>query len=90
MKNTRLQKKLGVFKCKTLGDYNNKYLFSDVLLLADIFEAFRDTSSEIYKLDPAHTYSAPSLTFDAMLKKIVKTIPLFTDYDMYLFFKSGV
>lgn len=79
-----------VFKCKTLGDYNEKYLLSDVLLLADIFEAFRDTSYKIYKLDPAHTYSAPSLSFNAMLKKIKKPVPLLTDYDMHLLFESAV
>jgi len=84
------KKAWNVFKCKSLGEYNDKYLLSDVLLLADIFEEFRDTSHKIYTLDPAHTYSAPSLSFNAMLKTMKKPIPLLTDYEMQLFIESGV
>jgi hypothetical protein len=42
-----------VFKCKTFRDYHDLYNVSDVLLLADIFETFRNTCMNHYKLDPA-------------------------------------
>ena len=41
---------------KTFGDYHDIYLKSDVLLLADIFENFRDLCLSYYKLDPVHYY----------------------------------
>ena len=56
------------FGCKTFMDYHDLYNVSDVLLLADIFETFRDTCMKNYKLDPAWYYTSPGLSWDAMLK----------------------
>ena len=56
------------FDCKTLGDYHNLYLKSDVTLLADVFQTFRKTCMNTYKLDPLHYYTAPGLLWDALLK----------------------
>ena len=44
-----------------MRDYLELYLFTDVCLLADVFETFRATSKETYKLDPAYFVSAPQL-----------------------------
>lgn len=57
-------------KCRTLKDYLESYLRLDVLLLADVFEHFRGVCLQIYKLDPAHYYSVPGLTWDAANKFI--------------------
>ena len=57
------------FSCKTMRDYHDLYLKSDVLLLADVFETFRDVCSMNYELDPAWYYTAPGLAWDAALKK---------------------
>ena len=46
---------------KNLGDYHDLYVQSDALLLADVFENFRNKCIEIYKLDPADFLSAPGL-----------------------------
>ena len=53
---------------RTLGDYHDLYLMTDVLLLADVFETFRETCLKHYKLDPAHFYTAPGLAWKAALK----------------------
>ena len=43
---------------KTMGDYHDLYLKSDVLLLADVFEEFRRVCLENYDLDPAWYFTA--------------------------------
>ena len=53
---------------KTLGCFHDTYLKTDVLLLADVFEAFRGTCLKNYKLDPAHFYTAPGLAWQALFK----------------------
>ena len=39
-------------KLKNFGDYHDLYVQSDTLLLADVFEKFRNKGIEIYELDP--------------------------------------
>ena len=56
------------FECKTLGDYHDLYVKTDVALLADVFENFRNLCQEQYGLDPAHYYTSPGLSWDALLK----------------------
>ena len=51
------QKVWDVFEINNLGEYHDLYVQSDTLLLADVFENFRDKCIEIYVLDPAHFYS---------------------------------
>ena len=80
----------GVFECKNLGEYTGLYCKSDVLLLADVWEAFVDVCLEKYELDPSHYITAPSLFNDAMLKMTGVELELLTDIDMYLFYEKGV
>jgi len=63
------QKVWETFGCQTMGDYHDLYITTDVLLLADVFENFRKVSQAKYGLDPAHYYSVPGLSWDALLKK---------------------
>lgn len=78
------------FNIKTLAEYSDLYLKTDVLLLADVFENFRATCHNIYKLDPTHYYTAAGLSFDAMLKYTGVQIELITDVEMLLFVERGI
>ena len=78
------QKVWEVFRIKNLGEYHDIYVQSDVLLLADVFENFRDMCIEIHELDPAHCLSAPGLIQQACLKKTKVNLELLTDIDMLL------
>ncbi|CAB3980253.1 Gastrula zinc finger [Paramuricea clavata] len=85
----RAQKVWDHFGMKTLRDYHDLYLETDVLLLADVFENFRKTCLENYKLDPAHYVSASGLSWDAFLKQSGEEIELVSDMDMFQFFEKG-
>ena len=60
------QKVWTTFQLQTMGEYHNLYLKSDILLLADVFENFRKTCLQYYKLDPCHYFTSPGLSWDAM------------------------
>ena len=47
------QKVWDVFEIKNLGNYHDLYVQTDILLLADVYEKFRDKCIEIYGLDPS-------------------------------------
>ena len=79
-----------IFGCKTIRDYHNLYLKSDVLLLADVFENFRKTCLKHYKLDPVHYYTSPSLAWDACLKETGQKLELLNDYDKLMMFERGI
>ncbi|CAH3174022.1 unnamed protein product, partial [Porites evermanni] len=78
------------FKCKTIRDYHNLYLKSDVLILSDVFENFRKTCLHHYNLDPAHYYTTPGLAWDACLKETGQELQLLHDYDMLMMFERGI
>ncbi len=56
------------FSCKTMRDYHDLYLKTDVLLLTDIITEFRRVCKRVYGLDALHYYTAPGLAWDTMLK----------------------
>ena len=78
------------FSLKNMGDYHNLYLISDVLLLADVFENFRKTCLEYYKLDPCHYFTSPGLSWNAMLNMTDIKLELMTDIDMFQFIEKGL
>ena len=78
------------FKLENLGDYHDVYVQSDTLLLADVFENFRDMCIKDYELDPAHFLSLPGLAWQACLKKTNIELELLTDYDMLLMVEEGI
>ena len=64
------QKVWEVFERKNLGEYYDLYVHCDTLLLADVFENFRDKCIKIYDLDLAHFLSTPGLSWQASLTLI--------------------
>ena len=61
-----------IFNKKNIGDYHNLYVQSDTLLLADVFENFRNMYLKEYKLDPVHFLSAPGLAWQACKKNKIR------------------
>ena len=78
------------FKMKTFKEYHELYNITDVLLLADVFENFRDLCLKNYGLDPVHYFTAPQLAWDACLKMTSVKLELLSDEDMLLMFEEGI
>ena len=78
------------FKIKNLGEYHDLYLKMDVILLANVFEAFREVCLKNYGLDPAHFYTAPGLAWKACIKKTKIRLELLLNPDMLLMFERGI
>ena len=56
------------FNFNTFEDFDNHYLKKDILLSTDSFKKFISACLKYYNLDPCHYFSAPGLSWDAMLK----------------------
>ena len=67
---------------KNLGDYFDLHVQSDTLLLADVFENFRNMCIKVFELDPAHFLSTSGLAWQTCLKKTEVELELITDPDM--------
>ena len=78
------------FKMKTFKDYHKLYNETDVLLLADVFENFRNLCLKIYGLDPVYYYTAPGLAWDACLNMTNINLELLSDPNMLLMFEKGI
>ena len=75
---------------ETMKDYHELYNESDALLLADVFENFRDLCLKIYGLDPVYYFTAPGLAWDACLKMTNINLELLSDPNMLLMFEKGI
>ena len=75
---------------KNMGEYHDLYLKTDVILLADIFENFRDVCLKHYKLDQAWYYTSTGLSWDALIKKTEIRLDLLSDITMILFIEAGI
>ena len=89
-----------------VGCYHDTYLKTDVLVLTDVLEAFRNSCLKNYKLDPAHFFNALGLTWQALLKTTAEhcghenkdcelcpddfRFELLTDLDMLLVAEKGI
>ena len=78
------------FNMKTFKEYHELYNETDVLLLADVFENFRDLCLKIYGLDPVYYFTAPGLAWDACLKITNIDLELLSENNMLLMFEKGI
>ena len=78
------------FKLKNLGKYHDLYVQNDTLLLAYVFENFRNTCLKVYELEPAHFLSLPGLAWQVCLKKMSIKLELLTGYNMLLMVEEGI
>ena len=78
------------FKIPNLGKYHDLYVKSDVALLADVFENFRDKCLDNNELDPAYYLFAPCLSWHSCLKKTGVKLELLTDANMLMLFEQGI
>ena len=85
-----VQKVWNVFEIKNRGEYHDLFVQSDTLLLADVFENFRNMCIDIYGLDPVYFVSATALAWQACLKKTGVKLELITYYNMILIIEKGV
>ena len=78
------------FERKTTKDHHDLYLKCEVLLLADMFEKFRNSSLKNYGLCTSYCLSGPGLSWDAMIKMAKIELELIRDLDMFVFFQKGI
>ena len=78
------------FEMKTMKDYHDLYLKFHILLLADVFEKFRNSILKKYGLCPSHYFRAPTLSWDATLSMTKVELELTSGADMNLFFEKGM
>ena len=91
MKSMFMRKKVwNIFKIKELVEYHDLYVQTDTLLLAEVFEKFRDKCIKIYQLDSVYFLSAPGLDWQACLKKTNIQLELLTDINMLLMIEKEI
>ena len=73
-----------------MGEFHDLYVQSDTLLLADVFENFRNMCLKMHELDPAKFLSAHGLAWQAALKKAKVKLDLLTDINMLLMVQKGM
>lgn len=79
-----------MFKCEDLLDYTKIYCKLDTLLLAEIFQKFRNDMHNFSNLDPAHYISLPSFAFDSMMRITECKLELMSDINMIQFIESSI
>ncbi|XP_066585413.1 uncharacterized protein [Prorops nasuta] len=87
---THALKVLNTFNIQNIGEYFDLYIKTDVLMLADIFENFRKSCINNYRLDSVPYFILPSYTWDVMLFYTDIKLQLVTDIDMLTFIEQGI
>ena len=73
-----------------MDNYHDLYVQSDILLLVDVFEKFRDKCLERYGIDPSYFLSAPGLAWETFFKKTEVKLELLSNYHVILMIEEGI
>jgi len=76
--------------CKTFRDFTRFYSISDALLLADVFENFRDSAFESQQLDPLYVWSAPGFSWDCAMFQCEFELEYIKDFEMLKMLEEGI
>lgn len=76
--------------CKSFKDYLGYYLLTDVLLLSDTFEEFRNMTMEHYGIDAAYVFTSPGMSFHAMLRKTGVEIGQIDNQELYMLIQNNI
>lgn len=79
-----------LFECEDLLDYTKIYCKLDTILLAEIFQKFRQDMHDYSNLDPSHYISLPAFAFDSMMKITRCKLSLIEDIDMIHLIESSI
>ena len=63
------EKVFNKFNIKNLGEYHDLYVQSDILLLADVFENFRNICFKVYGLDPVYFFVSTRISMASLFKE---------------------
>ena len=86
----RAQQVWSKYHMQNMQQYHDHYLLTDVLLLTDVFEHFRQTVMLEHKLDCLHFITLPSLAWATALKHTRVELDLLTDPDAYLMIENSM
>jgi len=78
------------FNTITLGEYSDLYLLTNILILADVFENFRDICLKTFNLDASYYLTAPGFAFNAMLSYTSIKLEKLKEYSMLLMIDNGI
>src|SRR5436190_11816271 len=78
------------FNVQNMQQYHDLYLETDTLLLAEVFETFKELSLRDYGIDHCHVFSLPGLTWQAALKFTNEKIDLIRNSTMHLFIEEAI
>jgi len=82
----RAQEIWSMFNIENVQQYHDHYLLSDVLLLADVFENFRNSVMKKHKLDCLHFFTLQSMA----LKHTKAKLDLITDSEIYQMLENSL
>ena len=90
MNNIDIYKIFGIYLILILSKIFTIILYKKYIsLLVDSFEKFISACLKYYGLDLCHYFSAPGLSWDAMLKMTKIELEKIGDPDKYMFFEQG-
>ena len=78
------------FEMDSLGSFHDYYISLDILLLADLLSAFRNMSLSYYRIDPAHCFTTPGLSWQAALRMTGVELELIDNPDIHQLIEAGV